>query len=206
MGEIGLFCGTFNPIHIGHLIMAECARDQFALDPVLFVTSPRPPHRSSGLLDAETRHELVVAAVADNHFFQASRLEIDRAGPSYTADTIEEIRSIYDGARVNLILGEDNLPYLTQWHRAEEIIRKCRLVVARRDFPSPNPKYESQRPAEAGMAGADLQYLDFPLVPISASTIRERLFARKSVRYMVSPAVHKLIEERGLYRQHYTRT
>lgn len=99
--EIGVFCGTFNPIHLGHLLIAECARDQFGLEKVFFVTSPRPPHRSTDLLDGEARHLMVSAAVADNPHFEASRLELERSGPSYTSETIRSLLRIYTDKETN---------------------------------------------------------------------------------------------------------
>ncbi len=200
MREVGLFCGTFNPIHLGHLMMAECARDQFHLEKVLFITSATPPHRPSGLLDKEARHELVLAAIADNPYFEGSRLELDRDGPSYTIDTIRAAKNVYgDDTRLNLILGEDNLAYLAKWRDSAEIQSSCRLLVAPRDFPSPNPKYGSDSPGDSRLPAAQLEMMDFPLVPISASEIRDRLRHGRSVKYMVTDDVHDLLIQKGYY-------
>lgn len=144
MNEIGLFCGTFNPIHLGHLLIAECARDQFALSKVLFVTSPTPPHRSTGLLPGEQRHQLVQAAIQGNGRFEASRLELDRGGTSYTVDTVEQVLAAHsEPTRVNLIIGGDNLPFLKDWHRSQELLTLCRLIVV------PRLRYLSEAQAEA---------------------------------------------------------
>ncbi len=144
MNEIGLFCGTFNPIHLGHLLIAECARDQFALSKVLFVTSPTPPHRSTGLLPGEQRHQLVQAAIQGNTRFEASRLELDRGGTSYTVDTVEQVLAAHsEPTRVNLIIGGDNLPFLKDWHRSQELLTLCRLIVV------PRLRYLSEAQAEA---------------------------------------------------------
>ena len=144
MKEIGLFCGTFNPIHLGHLLIAECARDQFALTEVLFVTSPTPPHRSTGLLAGEERHRLVQAAIKDNQHFQASRLELDKPGTSYTVDTVKQVLEAQtEPSRVNLIIGGDNLPFLKDWHRSEELLSLCRLIVV------PRLRYLSEAQADA---------------------------------------------------------
>ncbi|MBU6450425.1 MAG: nicotinate-nucleotide adenylyltransferase [Cyanobacteria bacterium REEB67] len=133
MNEIGLFCGTFNPIHLGHLLIAECARDQFKLAKVIFVTSPMPPHRSGGLLPGWDRHAMVVAAIAGNENFEASTVELERPGPSYTIDTVKQIRSLYnDDVRISLIIGGDNVPFLKEWHHANELTTLCRLLVAPR--------------------------------------------------------------------------
>ncbi len=204
MREIGLFCGTFNPIHLGHLLIAECARDQFALDKVLFVTSPHPPHRQVGLLPGEDRHKLVEAAVASNPFFEASRLELERTGPSYTVDTVKQI--IADGTtKVNLIIGGDNVPFLKDWHNSEELLSICRLLVVPRLRYLSDAHNESviQTIAESEpeqIDGADIRIVDFPGIAISASNIRKRIGLGKTVLYMVPPEVDKLIQSHRFYR------
>jgi nicotinate (nicotinamide) nucleotide adenylyltransferase len=133
--EIGVFCGTFNPIHLGHLLIAECARDQFSLEKVIFITSPRPPHRIDELIDGEHRHLLVSAAVAENPHFECSRIEIEREGPSYTSDTVRQLIKQFGGeneCRVNLILGADNIAYLGSWHESSYLLATCRILVAPR--------------------------------------------------------------------------
>ncbi|MBA4074255.1 MAG: nicotinate (nicotinamide) nucleotide adenylyltransferase [Cyanobacteria bacterium PR.023] len=204
MREIGLFCGTFNPIHLGHLLIAECARDQFALDKVLFVTSPHPPHRQVGLLPGEDRHRLVEAAVASNPFFEASRLELERTGPSYTVETVKQI--IADGTtKVNLIIGGDNVPFLKDWHNSEELLSICRLLVVPRLRYLSDAHNESviQTIAESEpeqIDGADIRIVDFPGIAISASNIRKRIGLGKTVLYMVPPEVDKLIQSNRFYR------
>ncbi|CAN5247520.1 nicotinate-nucleotide adenylyltransferase [soil metagenome] len=204
MSEIGLFCGTFNPIHLGHMLIAECARDQFNLDKVLFVTSPHPPHRQVGLLAGEDRHKLVEAAVASNPFFEASRLELERTGPSYTIDTVKEI--IASGvSSVNLIIGGDNVPFLKDWHNSKELLRICRLLVV------PRLRYLSDEHNESviqtiaqttpeQIEGADVRIVDFPGIAISASNIRKRIGLGKTVLYMVPPEVNVLIKAHNFYR------
>lgn len=201
MEELGIFCGTFNPIHMGHLLMAECARDQFQLQKVLFVTSAQPPHRPNGLLEKELRHQMVIASIQDNPEFEDCCLEVNRVGLSYTIDTLKEVQKEYGpNVRLNLILGEDNLPYLKQWRNSEQIFQMCRLLVAPRVFPSPNPKYGSQRPGPQEVCEAHIEMLDFPLVSISASNIRERCRQGRSVRYMVAPAAYEILMTMGHYK------
>lgn len=197
MQELGLLCGTFNPVHWGHLLLAECARDQFQLEKVLFITNGIPPHRRSELLDAESRHLLVEAAVAGNPNFESCRMELDRPGPSYTVDTLLALRTIYgEGTRLNLIIGADNLPLLDQWHRGSEIPQLCRLLAAPRVIAG------GQQPAALNCESADqVEMIDFPLVPISGSVIRERLRKGRSILYMVPPSVNELIMQKGFYRE-----
>ena len=216
MKEIGLFCGTFNPIHLGHLLIAESARDQFHLDKVLFVTSVLPPHRSGGLLPGLDRHKMVEAAVASNPLFEASTLELDRPGPSYTVDTVKQVLALHNndskGVRVNLIIGGDNLPFINEWHNAAELIKLCRLIVVPRlrfggDNVSANGEdiIKSAAPTQPGnpsdyhLEGAQLSVVDFPGVAFSASTIRERAASGRSVLYMVPPEVNKIIVEKQYF-------
>jgi nicotinate-nucleotide adenylyltransferase len=214
--QIGLFCGTFNPIHLGHLLIGECARDQFALNVVLYVTSPNPPHRKEGLLEAGARHELVSLAVADNPHFQASDLELLRDGPSYTADTVRQvIANSGEKVEVNLILGGDNLPHLRTWHDSDYLISTCRLLVAprtvyesdpmpaiaggTRDLPVLEPLYKVGAGQTYDLPGARVEIIDFPHVAISSSLIRERLSQGQSVLYMVPKAVNGLLLQRHFY-------
>jgi len=212
MKEIGLFCGTFNPIHLGHLLIAECARDQFKLAKVLFVTSPLPPHRSGGLLPGRDRHVMVEAAVASNPYFESSDLELNRPGPSYTVDTVKQVLEIYgDEVRINLIIGGDNMPFLKEWHRYEELISLCRLIVVPRLRYVGEPLSASNSQTDIiktisgaqaenfHLANADIAVVDFPGIAISASTIRKRVAAGKSILYMVPPEVNEIIAERKFF-------
>lgn len=191
--DIGVFCGTFNPIHWGHLLMAEIARDQIGMDKVLFITSPNPPHRKTDLLDAAARHDLVKVAVFDNPKFEASKIELEREGPSYTIDTLKELKQKFgEEARLNLIIGEDNLRFISQWHKADEIFGLCRLVVA--------PRVIQETPLEKPPPpDVEIITLDVPYAPISGSVIRDRLRNGRSVLYMVPINVDKLLREKRLY-------
>lgn len=205
MAEIGIFCGTFNPIHLGHLLVAESARDQFALEKVIFVTSPRPPHRNDTLLAARERHDMVVLAIADNAAFEASTIEIERPGPSFTIDTVEQLIGRYGRRdRFNLLVGADNIKQLSTWHRAEELAALVRFLVARRFI-------EGEAGSEARRGGADggeldapsyarCELIDFPAVDVSSSEIRKRLREGRSVLYMVPDAIYKVLLAKGHYR------
>jgi len=212
MNEIGLFCGTFNPIHLGHLLIAECARDQFKLAKVLFVTSPLPPHRSGGLLPGRDRHSMVEAAVASNPYFESSDLELNRPGPSYTVDTVKQVLEIYGAnVRINLIIGGDNMPFLKEWHRCEELISLCRLIVVPRlryvgePLTAANAQTDIIKTISGAqtenfyLPNADIAVVDFPGIAISASTIRKRVAAGKSILYMVPPEVNDIIAEKKFF-------
>jgi len=199
MKNIGLFCGTFNPIHVGHLILAECAREQFQLEKVLFITSPQPPHRQGEpLLPAPARHEMVSKAVSGNPAFAASSVELERSGPSYTFHTVRHFQSEFPGCRISLLIGEDNLHSIKTWHRASELIGMCRLLVAPRVMADGDNAAKLTLSPE--MPDAQVDFIDFPHVEVSATSIRHRLQCGKSVRYMVPPEVALILETKGYYR------
>jgi nicotinate-nucleotide adenylyltransferase len=195
--QLGVFCGTFNPIHWGHLLMAEYGRLQLGLEKVLFITSPSPPHRHFDLLDAEHRHELVSAAVADNPHYQASRAELERGGTSYTIDTVRTLHEQFPDSRLNLIIGQDNLQYIGKWKQAQEIFRLCRIIVAPRTkqiIKPTDPQEEAALPAHARVI-----VLDLPHVNVSSSEIRRRLREGKSVNYLVPKPVADILKAKRLY-------
>ncbi len=192
---------------MGHLIIAECARDQFKLEKVLFVTSPAPPHRADQLLDGNFRHEMVSVATAENPHFVPSAVELERVGPSYTIDTVKEVRTIYgDDTKINLIIGGDNLQHLHSWKNFEELLSLCRvLVVPRLRYIDESDKAlrmvgEESTDTNIGFDKADIVLVDFPGIAVSGSNIRERIGAGKTVLYMVPPAVNELIEKRGYFK------
>ncbi len=197
--QLGLYPGTFNPIHLGHLLIAEAARDQFQLEKVIFVTSPRPPHRTEGLLPSSDRHQMVKAAIASNSNFEASTMELDRDGPSYTVETVKQVIGMYDNeVAVSLIIGGDNLPFLKTWHKYEELLSICRLLVAPRlRYVTPEQSsvtlVQPDTDFSAIGVSADIQAIDFPGIAISSSTIRKRLKEGRSVLYMVPREVNDML-------------
>ncbi|MBY0358382.1 MAG: nicotinate-nucleotide adenylyltransferase [Candidatus Obscuribacterales bacterium] len=189
MKELGIFCGTFNPIHWGHLLLAEFARSQFNLDKVIFVTSPMPPHRHTDLLDADKRHELVIAACTNNPHFEPSQVELTRSGPSYTVDTLRHFKQEFGKEiRLNLLVGQDNLPSLKDWHEASTLFKLCRILVAPRQSSANRLTLAEHLPADA-----DFELIDFPQLPVSSSMIRQRLREHKSVLYLVTNDVNQLL-------------
>ena len=125
--------------------MAEYSREQLGLDRVFFITSPNPPHRHFDILDADQRYALVSQAVADNPCYEASRIELDRNGTSYTIDTLRELHRQYPQAELNLIIGEDNLQYIGKWKNAAEIFSLARIIVA----PRTKANHQTHRPPGA---------------------------------------------------------
>ena len=195
--NIGVLGGTFDPIHIGHLIIAEEARIKLGLAEVLFVPTGQPwLKQDRDIAPTVHRVEMVRRAIADNPGFKLSTLEVDRSGPSYTVDTLESLQDQL-GSRVNLffILGRDTLADLPLWKEPSEVIRLCRLVVPPR-LGSRDLKHLEE--AIPGLRDRVVQ-LDMPVIGISSSGIRHRLAEGTSIRYLVPPGVEEYIAEQRIY-------
>lgn len=200
MKELGVFCGTFNPIHWGHLLIAELAIDQFKLEKVLFITSPSPPHKSDDLLEGEYRHKLVEAAVYENINFETSRIELERIGPSYTVETIKIVQEeLGKQVNLNLIVGEDNLVCMNDWHNAELLFKTCKIIVAPRAYKAQNNDACLNNKPSNLPNYAQVNRIDFPQIPVSSSLIRQRLREGKSVLYLVPPKVNDLLIKNRYY-------
>lgn len=184
--RLGILGGSFNPIHLGHLILAESAREQCRLDRVLFMPTATPPHKSSrGLLDGAQRLAMVRLALRGHPAFQASDLELRLGGVSYTLRTIRALHARYPKAKLFVMIGAD----MTQvrWYGMSELSRLCTFVVA------PRPDSKSRR-----IHG--MRRIDMPLVDISSSMIRDRLRRRQSIRYLVPDAVERYLIRHRLFR------
>lgn len=198
MKEIGISGGTFNPIHNWHLVAAQCALEQFGLDKVLLVPNGDPPHKKHDVLDKELRWEMVSAAAATMPGkLEASRIELDRQGPSYTLDTLTALKAQYGcGVRLNLIIGLDNLEPIPRWYKADEIFKLVRLLIA----PRLNiPAEEITRLTQHLPAGTDFAFIESPASTVSSTIIRDWLRRGKSVQYLVPPAVHHILLAKGHY-------
>ena len=194
--QIGIFGGTFDPIHNGHLIIAQTAVNELALTRILFVPAGAPPHKlKNKILDAELRYQLVEKAITGNERFAVSRIEIDRKGPSFTADTVQTLASSaeYAGAKWFLILGADNLLHFSSWHQPERILRYCKLAVY--------PRYEADLAQVDASLLQQVVLFDTPRMEISSSYIRDLVRQKKSIRYLVPDVVEKMIQEWKLYQQ-----
>jgi nicotinate-nucleotide adenylyltransferase len=194
--RLGLFGGTFDPIHQGHLALAEAARDTLDLE-IVFMPAGQPPHKpEQRVTPAADRLAMVRAAIADNPGFRVSTLELERAGPSYTVDTLETLAATT--ADLSLILSTEAVADLASWHRPERVLELATLVVVPRDgFPDLDEATVSRlvpgtRPR--------VVILDGPRLRLSASVIRRRAAAGRSVRYLVPDAVATYIGDHALYR------
>ncbi len=197
--NMGVLGGTFDPIHNGHLIVAEETRTRLNLAEVLFVPAGQPWLKTNvSILPAEHRVQMVRLAIADKPYFKLSTIEIDRAGLSYTVDTIAELQAqLGAGDELFFILGWDNLAELPQWKEPSRLIKMCRLlVVPRVGYPIPDLK-----PLEAIIPGLSEQVvlLDKPEVDISASVIRQRAAQGLSIRHLVPKPVDEYIRRHKLY-------
>lgn len=197
--RIGIFGGTFDPPHVGHLILAEECRTQLALDMLLWVVTDNPPHkRYTGISPIEGRVKLVKKAIAGNPAFKLSRVDIDRPGPHYAIDTVALIKQEFPGAEVYYLMGGDSLHDLPTWNRPLEFIQVCDGIgVMRRHADQVD--LES---LEAVLPGIKQKVfiIEAPILEISSREIRERVAENLGYRYYLRDAVYRAIEEMGLYR------
>ena len=191
MSKIGLFFGSFNPIHVGHLIIANFMATQSDLKEVWLVVSPQNPlKKKSSLANDYDRLNLVRLAIGDNPKLRASDVEFSLPKPSYTVDTLTHLRDKYPNKQFVLIMGGDNLATLHKWKNYELLLRDYEIYVYQR------PSYDLGELA----AHSNVKIFEAPLMQISASYIRKWLKAGKSVEYLVSEAVFEELERSGLYR------
>jgi len=186
--KIGLLGGTFNPIHIGHLILAEEAREKLGLDRIIFVPAYLPPHQdNSDIAPAAHRLNMARLAIKGNKLFSVSDMEIKRDGRSYTIDTVREFKKVYPNDELYFIIGSDLLTYLDAWKDLVEIIKMVKFIAATRPgYPLQNlPSYLTTLPIRA--------------VDISGFEIRQCVKEKKSFRYLVADSVYKYILKKRLY-------
>jgi nicotinate-nucleotide adenylyltransferase len=200
-GSVGILGGTFDPIHHGHLAIAEEARDSLGLERVLFVPAATPPHKLGLVITpAEHRLAMVEAAIAGNPAFGCTRVEIDRAGPSYTVDTLEHVHASYDADHMWFILSSEALAGFEAWRDPERILELARLAVVPRGGPDGRAEVDEIWVRERFPGRDDrVRFLSGPLLPISGSVVRRRVAAGRSVRYLVPDAVARYIAQHRLY-------
>ena len=206
--RVGILGGAFNPPHIGHLVCAQEAMSQLELDRLVVITTGQPPHRElEGDPGAEARLEMVELAIADNPAFEASRIELERSGPSYTVDTLGQLAATAgadaesgpNGERPDLVLimSAEAFRDLRSWRRPERILELARLAVVPRDgFPDASRAFLAEHfPGFEDRAS----FLRGPRLRLSASELRERAANGRSLRYLVPDAVAAYIGDHGLY-------
>jgi nicotinate-nucleotide adenylyltransferase len=192
--------GTFDPVHIGHLVTAEEALVQFNLDKVVFMPTGRPVRKTHRhLSSAEDRYLMTVIATAANPDFEVSRMEIDRPGDTYTVDTMLELRDLY-GPRAGLffISGADAVREILTWKNADRFAGLCTFIAATR--PGYDADLEADAAAGVGVPVPAVESMEVPALAISSSDIRARVAARRPIRYLLPEAVAAYIDKNGLYR------
>jgi len=199
-GKLALMGGTFDPIHFGHLVMAEAARIQFGFDQVIFVPSGTPPHKThKQITSAVHRYIMTVLATMSNPYVHVSSFEIEREGPSYSIDTIKYFRDEY-GKEVDLyfITGADAMQEILTWKAVPELLKLCQFIAATR------PGYcltelEQVKEAIGPLGHARIHCVTTPEIDISSTDIRERLKNGKSIKYLLPETVEDYIYKQGLY-------
>ena len=197
----GILGGTFDPVHVGHLLLAETAREVLALQRVLFVPAGDPPHKQDVIkTPAHHRRAMVELAIAGNPCFELSLIDLERPGPHYTTDTVRLLRRQHDLSpeMCFFIIGGDSLVDLPTWHNASELITLCRLAVSHRPAYRPDLSVlEEQLPGVTRR----LDWVEMPALGLEASVIRARVRAGQSIRYQVTESVRNYIEINRLYRK-----
>jgi nicotinate-nucleotide adenylyltransferase len=203
MRRIGVFGGTFDPVHIGHLILAEQCREAARLDQVWFVPAGNPPHKQDhNVAHFEQRAEMIELAAAGYPPFRVEPIEHERQGLTYTADTLEALKERHPGDELFLLIGSDALNDLPGWYEPRRIIASAALLVMMRaNYPAKNVsdlRAALNLPADAPM---HVEYVPMPpLIDISSSDLRRRVAEGRSIRYLVPRAVECYIAEKKLYR------
>jgi nicotinate-nucleotide adenylyltransferase len=194
--RLGVFGGTFDPIHLGHLRAAENALESLELDQVAFVPAGTPPHRVLPSSSALDRYAMTALATASHPRFAVSDAELRREGPSYTVDTVAGLRNESPDAEVFVIVGSDTFPEMATWKEHERLRSLCTVAVVSRPGEAGPDDDRSGR----GGPGSGVARVEGPGLEISASAIRGRVRQRKSIRYLVPDAVAEYIAKRALYR------
>ena len=192
-GRTGIFGGTFDPIHLGHLIAAQEIQRREHLDTIVFIPSAIPPHKAyDGMATPDDRWQMVSRAIQGNPRFRASSIELEREGTSYTVDTLHALRTQLDPQiRLYLIVGADNVSEIRTWCRPEEIVRLCTVLVASRPY--------ADFSEADGQLMQQMRFVTTPLIEISSTDIRNRVRRGDPIHYLVPRSIEQYILDRSLY-------
>lgn len=200
MKKIGIMGGTFNPIHYGHLFLAENAYEQMGLDQILFMPSNNPPHKKvKDIVSNEHRKTMVHMAIKDNPHFTLSTIELEREGTTYTADTLAILAREQPDTEFYFLVGADSFFSFPNWKNPERILELCTLVVFDRDHVEQEKMENQLKYLTSTYPGAKISLLEMPTIQISSKMIRERIANNKSIRYYVPIDVMAYIEKHNLY-------
>ncbi|QNR66086.1 nicotinate-nucleotide adenylyltransferase [Paenibacillus peoriae] len=191
--KIGIMGGTFDPIHIGHLLAGEAARDAYGLDQVWFMPSHIPPHKHQAGASGKERLEMTSEAVAGHPAFEVLDIEVLRGGVSYTIDTIKELQKLHSAVDFYFIIGADMVNYLPHWQGIEELVQRICFIGVRR------PGFQLALDELPHYLQDKVLLADMPVVDISSTDIRERAAEGRTIRYLVPDRVHDYITRGGLY-------
>lgn len=200
MNKIGIMGGTFNPIHNGHLFLAENAYEQTGLDKVLFMPSKNPPHKDKPMnITEQQRVDMVKLAIQGNPHFQISEMELKRDGFTYTADTLTLLKRENPGIHYYFIVGTDSLFMMQNWVKPQVIFDQCSVVVAGRNFAQDEQILKHIEFLKANFK-ADIIYVRMPMIQISSQDIRHRIATGKTVKYFLPDKVIDYINDNNLYK------
>lgn len=201
--RVGILGGTFDPIHMAHLIIAEAAYDAFDLDEVLLMPSGHSyfkDEREQKVLPPEIRYAMTCEAAADNPHFTASDFEIHRPGNTYTCDTLRELRAQHPRNHYFFIVGADTVRSILTWRNPEQIFADCTLLAAVREDGVPTEAFLKEVERLRKDYGADIHVLEIPAIGISSTDIRNRIKNGRTVHYLVPERVERYIMETGIYK------
>lgn len=196
--RLGVFGGTFDPVHYGHLLLAECAREEAQLDEVWFVPAQQSPFKTDApSASGKHRAEMLRLAVAGHPAFKVNELELQRTGPSYTVDTLAAIHDEHPDAELFLIMGADSLADLHRWKEPARILQLSTIIAMNRETRGPHPAGDLQ--VMVAQLGGGVQLGMMPSVGLSASALRQRAAAKRSMRFQVPRAVELYLQQHQLY-------
>lgn len=199
--KLGLYGGTFDPVHYGHLLLAERCREELELDEVRFIPAGDPPHKSRvDLTPGKARAEMIEFATAGNPRLTVDRRELDRPGRSYTFETLEQLHRELPDAELYFLMGADSLADLPQW-REPQRIAELALIVAVNRGDQPLPDQFSLTATLGATIASRVLFVSMPGIDLSATELRQRTALDKSLRYTTPPAVEAYIRDQGLYRE-----
>ncbi len=196
--KLTVFAGTFNPVHIAHLLLAEIVRTSLELDKILFIPSHIPPHRENKIAEAIHRLKMVKLAISDNPGFEASDIEFNLKGKSYTVNTIRHLYRQYPGieGKINFIIGTDAFLNIKTWYKPDKLVELVNFIIlARQGSPDAQEIIDSIK-----FWDIDYTILETPIIEVSSSYVRDRVKDNRSIKYLVNEPVREYIQKNQLYK------
>lgn len=198
MGKIGILGGTFNPIHLGHLIIAEQCKEQLNLDKVIFIPNGSPPHKNKDIIDKKHRFTMLEIAIENNKKFALSDIEIKKDELSYTINTILELKNTLKD-ELFFIIGDDSLFSIKTWYKYDLLLKECKFIIFPRDKEIKKEYYEKYILEELNSNLENFIFISFPLINISSTLIRKMIMNKMSIKYLVPDNVINYIDSNNLY-------